>query len=251
MNLGEPIAIGNTAKIYLHDGKIIKVFNDHLPDTEAEYETNKQKLAHAYGLPVPHIYEVTKVNGKQAIVMEHIKGDTIGSLLFADRSKAKQYTDLSVDIQLKIHAVKAPGLEWMSDKLSRQITSAHQLDDKQKNALLERLDAIKYDPYLCHGDYHVFNLILNENQVVIIDWVDASSGDVRADVCRTYLLYAQFSADLADLYLRLYCDKSGIRQDEIFLWAPVIAGARLSEHVSSEKASRLIEIVNKYCPKMV
>ncbi|BAD63935.1 conserved hypothetical protein [Shouchella clausii KSM-K16] len=249
MNLGEPIAIGNTAKIYLHDGKIIKIFNDHLPDTEAEYEANKQKLAHAYGLPVPSIYEVIKVNGKRAIVMEHIKGKTIGSLLVADMSKAEQYIGLSVNIQLKIHAVKAPGLELMSDKLHRQIASAHQLNDKQKNALLERLDLIKYDHYLCHGDYHVFNLILNEKQVSIIDWVDASSGDIRADVYRTYLLYAEFSADLADLYLRLYCDKSGIRQEEIFMWAPLIAGARLAEYVSSEKASRLLEIVNEYCPK--
>lgn len=248
MNFGEPIAIGNTAKIYLHDGKIIKVFNDHLPDTEAEYEANKQKLARAYGLPVPCIYEMIRVNGKQAIVMEHIKGKTIGGFLSADMSKAEQYMGLSVDTQIKIHAIKAPGLELMSDKLRRQITSAHQLHDKQKYALLERLDTIKYDPYLCHGDYHVFNLILNEHQVIIIDWVDASSGDVRADVYRTYMLYSQFSADWADLYLRLYCDRSGIRRDEILLWAPIIAGARLSENVSSENADRLLEIVNEYCP---
>ncbi len=38
MNLGEPIAKGNTATIYLYNGKIIKVFNDNLPDTEAEYD---------------------------------------------------------------------------------------------------------------------------------------------------------------------------------------------------------------------
>jgi len=47
MNLGEPIKKGNTADIYLHDGKIIKVFNDNLPDTEAEYEANKQKYAYS------------------------------------------------------------------------------------------------------------------------------------------------------------------------------------------------------------
>jgi aminoglycoside phosphotransferase (APT) family kinase protein len=107
---------------------------------------------------------------------------------------------------------------------------------------------MKWDNYLCHGDYHAFNLILNEDHVTIIDWVDASAGDIKADVYRTYLLYTQFSMDLADLYLRLYCDRSGIRQDEILLWAPIIAAGRLSENVSSEKESRLIELVNKYYP---
>lgn len=247
MDLGEPIAKGNTATIYLQNSRIIKIFNDNLPGTEAEYEAKKQLYAYGCGLPVPFVYEVTKVNGSQAIIMEHIEGRTIGELILKDMTKAEQYMMLSVDIQLKIHAVKAPDLELMTDKLHRQILSSDLLKDKQKNALLEKLYSINHDKYLCHGDYHVFNLIINENQFTIIDWVDASAGDVRADVYRTYLLYTHFSMDLANLYLRLYCDKSGISQNEIFIWAPIIAGARLSENVPSEKASRLIEIVGQYC----
>lgn len=248
MNLGEPIAKGNTATVYLHNNKIIKVFNDNLPEAKAEYEAKKQIYAYSCGLPVPYIYEVTKVNGRQAIIMERVEGRTIGELIFNDMTKAEQYMRLSVDIQLKIHAVKALDFELMTDKLNRQILSAHLLNDKQKNALSEKLLGINHDKYLCHGDYHVFNLIINENQVTIIDWVDASAGDVKADVYRTYLLYSYFSMDLANLYLQLYCDKSGISQSEIFIWAPIIAGARLSENVPSEKAGRLIEIVNQYCP---
>lgn len=54
--------------------------------------------------------------------------------------------------------------------------------------------------------------------------------------------------DLANLYLQLYCEKSGISQNEILIWAPIIAGARLSENVPSEIAHLLIEIVNQFCP---
>ena len=43
MNIGEPIANGNTANLYLYDDKIIKVFKDHLPSTEAIYEAKKQE----------------------------------------------------------------------------------------------------------------------------------------------------------------------------------------------------------------
>lgn len=133
----------------------------------------------------------------------------------------------------------------MTDKLHRQILSAHLLTDNQKNTLLKKMIDIKYEKYLCHGDFHVFNLIKDGEQVTIIDWVDASAGDVRADVYRTYLLYSQISTDLANLYLQLYCEKSGISQNDIFIWAPIIAGARLSENVPSENTSRLIEIVNQ------
>ncbi|MCL2030028.1 MAG: aminoglycoside phosphotransferase family protein [Oscillospiraceae bacterium] len=244
MHLGEPIQKGNTAGIYLHDGKIIKVLNDNLRDTEAEYEANKQKYAYSRGLPVPYVYGVVPVNGRQAIVMEHITGRTVGDMLYEDMTKAHEYMNISVDVQLKIHAVHAADFERMTDKLERQLLSARFINDKQKKTLIERMYAIQHENHLCHGDYHIFNLILNDHQVTIIDWVDASSGDLRADVYRSYLLYVQFSQDFADLYLRLYCETSGISQDEIFVWAPVIAGARLSENISPEEANLLLDIVN-------
>lgn len=39
--------------------------------------------------------------------------------------------------------------------------------------------------------------------------------------------------------------KSGLLPARIFIWGPVIAGARLSEHVSPEQAQRLIDIVGQ------
>ena len=248
MNLGTPIAIGNTAKVYLFENKIFKVFNDNLPDEESLYEANKQKYAYSCGLSVPKILDITKIDGKQVLVMEYIKGRTIGDILTENRNQAEFYMNISIDIQQRIHRIIPNSLELMSEKLSRQIISAPNLEKRQKSALIKKLDEMKYENRLCHGDYHLFNLIMVDNKVTIIDWVDSSAGDKRADIYRTYLLYSQFSMELADLYLRLYCEKSGLSKDEIFQWAPIIAGARLSENVSSEDYGRLIEIVNHYCP---
>ncbi|MFJ5714491.1 aminoglycoside phosphotransferase family protein [Neobacillus sp. NPDC093127] len=248
MNLGTPIASGNTAKIYLYENRIVKVFNDYLPDTESSNEANKQKYAYSCGLPVPKIVDVTKIDGKQAIIMEYIKGRTIGDFLTENMEQAEFYINISVDIQQKIHLISADSLEPMTEKLSRQIYSADNLDKRLKAALIEKLDSMTFEKRLCHGDYHLFNLIMSDNQVTIIDWVDASAGDIRADIYRTYLLYSHVSMELADLYLRLYCAKSDLSKDEIFQWAPIIAGARLSENVSSENSERLLEIVDHYYP---
>ncbi|MBK3497033.1 aminoglycoside phosphotransferase family protein [Viridibacillus sp. YIM B01967] len=248
MNLGNPVAIGNTAKIYLYDNKIVKIFNDYLPDTESSYEAIKQKYAYSCGLSVPKVLDVTKLDGKQAIIMEYIKGRTLGDLLSENMKHAEYYMNISIDIQQKIHMVNADLLEPMSDKLRRQIESAHNLDKRHKSHLIQKLDSMTFENRLCHGDFHLFNLIMSDNKVTIIDWVDSSAGDIRADIYRTYLLYSQFSAELADLYLRLYCEKSGLSECDVFQWAPIIAGARLAENVSSEKTERLMEIINHYCP---
>jgi len=248
MSWGNFIKKGNTAEIYLHDGKIIKIFNDNLPDTEAEHEAYKQRYAYSCGLPVPYVYDVTKINGKQVIIMEYITGKTIGELIRDDITKAEKYMSLSVDVQIKIHRVKANDFTLMTDKLSRQIHSARLISEKQKSTLLDKMYNFKYDNFLCHGDYHIENLILGNGDTTIIDWVDASAGDIRADVCRSYILYSQFSKDLAELYLHLYCEKSGIYKDEILMWDSIIAGARLSENMSDEKAGYLISVVELYCP---
>lgn len=248
MNLGTPIGIGNTAEIYLFENRVVKVFNSNLPDTEALYEASKQKYAYSCGLSVPKILDVTKIDGKQAIIMEYIQGKTIGDLLFENKDQAEYYMNISVDIQQKMHRIVADSLEPMSEKLRRQIESAHLLNKRHKFTLIQKLDHMTFDKRLCHGDFHLFNLIMTDNKVTIIDWVDSSAGDIRADIYRTYLLYSQFSIELADMYLRLYCTKSGLSKDDIFQWAPIIAGARLSENVLSENAERLMEIVDAYCP---
>jgi tRNA A-37 threonylcarbamoyl transferase component Bud32 len=248
MNLNSPITKGKTASIYLYDGKIIKLFNDYLPNTEAEYEANKQRYAHAQGLPVPYVFEVIEIDGKQAIIMEYVPGKTLGDIIFADMTKAEQYISISVDLQLEIHNVKANDFELMTDKLSRKLRSSSFLREKQKNSLITKLLNMQFEKRLCHGDFHMLNLISNESGVKIIDWVDSSAGDVKADVYRTYLLYSQHSMELANLYLSIYCEKSGLYQDDIFAWEPIIAGARLSENLMPEKADRLLEIVRRYCP---
>ncbi|MDO6655689.1 phosphotransferase family protein [Anaerobacillus sp. 1_MG-2023] len=244
MELGHPIAAGNTAKIYIVQEKIVKVFREDLPEGTSFYEAEKQRYALSKGLPVPKVIEVTKIDGRQAIMMEKISGRTLGELLLENRNLAQHYMEMSIDIQQSIHRISADSFEPMTEKLTRQIGAADRLSQSQKTALFLKLSEMPVKKQLCHGDFHLFNLIMDD-QVTIIDWVDASAGDSRADVYRTYLLYTQFSSELAELYLQLYCIKSGLSKGEIMEWAPIIAGARLSEGVLSEDSERLLEIVDK------
>ena len=248
MDLGMPIASGNTAEIYLKDNKIIKIFNDYLPETEAIYEANKQKLAYSLGLPVPKIVDVTTIKGKQAIVMEYIKGRTLGSLVSESMDKAKYYMEISIEAQREVHYLVTDSIEPMREKLIRQIEQAAVLDSRYKVILTKQLNSFTYEKRLCHGDFHLFNLIKSDNRVTIIDWVDSSSGDIRADVCRTYILYLEVSRDLAEKYLQLYCLKSGLLKEEILQWVPIIAGARLSENLPIEKSKYLLNMIHQHCP---
>ena len=243
MDLGTPIAEGNTAKIYVHDQKIIKLFDDRFLMDEAIREANKQKLVHLYGLPVPNVFEVTEIGGRAAIVMEYISGPTLGELAFNDPNRMEDILNQSIGVQRKIHEITPIGLEPMKEKLARQINSVQDIDRNHRMYLLDMLESMPYESKLCHGDFHLYNLIKSDKGLTIIDWVDCSAGDIRADVYRTYLLYSGVSIEIAELYLNLFCEQSGLTQSEIFEWAPLIAAAKLSENVRSENRERLLEIV--------
>lgn len=244
MEIGQPVAEGNTASIYQVQDKIIKMFRDDLPDGTSSYEAWKQRYALSKGLPVPRIFDVIKISGRQSIIMEKVSGRTLGDLLLENRDRAEYYMELSINIQQSIHRISADSFEPMAEKLTRQIEAADQLSHQQKVTLIRKLKKMPVKKQLCHGDFHLFNLIM-DNQVTIIDWVDASAGNSQADVYRTYLLYTQFSSDLAELYLKLYCIKTGVAKEEILEWAPIIAGARLAEGVRSEDSDRLLKIVDQ------
>lgn len=135
----------------------------------------------------------------------------------------------------------------MRKRLERQIKSVHKLAENKKKNILQKLDSITFDFRLCHGDFHPFNLILSkEEKVKVVDWVDASSGDIRADVFRSYLLYAQSHIELAEMYLKIYCKNTDLTRDEIFQWAPIVITARFAEKASPQNEVYLSRLLNQY-----
>ena len=238
MNLGKPIASGNTADIYLAQGKIVKLLSARLPAGAAEYEARKQRTARALGFPAPEIYDVTHVDGRQALVMEYVSGPSFGDLMLRDPSRAHDVLALSVDMQLRIHAQHTDKLERLTDRLRSRISGTPFLDADMRTQLLHKLDTLPTDDALCHGDFHAFNLIQSPNGVVVIDWVDLSCGAPCADACRSYLLYLGFHTDIAELYLAFYCEKAGVSRQDVLRYLPVIAAARLDETGAEQEEHR-------------
>lgn len=246
VNLGEPLAIGNTAKIYLNDNKIFKIYKDYLPSTEAAMEASKQIFAHSCGLPVPEVIEINKMEKNQVLIMEYIKGKTLGDLLFENPEKAEYYMSMSIDIQQQIHHYEGNNLPPILAKWRSQVEGSHILDGETKSLILAKLEVMPNEKRLCHGDFHLYNLVLADDKVWIIDWVDAGTGDVCADICRTYLLYLENHQELADLYLNIYCSKTDYLKEAILEWLPIVSAARLSENVSPYNKDKLLNIINRY-----
>lgn len=251
MNISEMTLIGSGAQadIYLCDGKAVKLYKPGADISEGLREAQLQRMAFEKNLPVPEVFGTTEIEGRTAIIMEYVQGRSFGEIMLADVNKALDYLSLSVDIQMRIHTVSVEGFPDQSEKLRSDIQNTTYLSAEQRSELLHNLQQLhsqqesKPDNRLCHGDYHVLNLIQTDSNVKVIDWICASGGSPAADVCRSYVLYLLNMKDIAEVYLDIYCDKAQKDKQEVLNWLPVIAGARLNENVEKHHIEILLGLV--------
>lgn len=227
MNLDRVIAVRTNKTVYRDGDKTIKVFDEDYSKADVLNEALNQARVEETGLNIPKVIEVTKVDGKWAIVTEYIKGKTLSQLMEENPDKRDEYLELLVDLQISVHNKKCPLLNKLKDKMNRKITEAD-VDATTRYELHTRLEGMPKHTKVCHGDFRPSNIIINEEGVpYIIDWAHATQGNASADVARTYLLF-WLNGDIegAKKYLDLFCKKSDTAKQYIQKWLPIVAASQ-------------------------
>lgn len=235
MELKNLIASGETVDVY-RDGKYaVKVFKDKDAKPKALYEALTHARVETTGLPVPVIHEVSVIDGKWAIMMDHIEGKTLYQVMKDDPEHIGRYVEQMVDLQLEIHSKTMPLLSKLKDELISQINALTSIDGTKKYELLTRLDSMPKHKKLCHGNFTPMNIIIGEEETYIVDWVAAKQGNASADVARTYLMLSLDFPEAAELYLDCFCKKSNTAKKYVQAWLPIVAAAELTYDKPEEK----------------
>ncbi|GHU21733.1 aminoglycoside phosphotransferase [Spirochaetia bacterium] len=241
----ELIASGDQADVYKNENIAIKLFKRNISKDDIAYEMNLQKMVFALGLPVPAIYDMVEIDGKIGFSMELVDGVPLDQIALKDENELQKYIVKSIEIQLSLSKNVVNNFPLMKKILQKNINNANMLGIEYKQKILEKFENINFDNYLCHGDFHLMNLLKTNNGIKIIDWVNSSSGNSEADICRTYLLYKNYNKELAELYLKNYCEIANVPKDNILYWLSINAAARLSEGMGTEENNFLMEIIKK------
>ena len=176
------------------------------------------------------LLEVTKIENRWALVTEFIEGTPLDVLMREHPERQEEYLNLFVNIQLEIMSKRVPTLNRLKDKYRRKLAEAD-IDDTTRYELLQRLEGTKNHDKLCHGDFNPSNVIINANgEYSIIDWAHATQGNASADVAKTFLLFSlNGQTELAERYLDLFTEKSGIERRGIQRWIPIVAAVQLKK----------------------
>ena len=222
-------------KVYSDGVKVYKVFDETFSQSNVFNEALNQIRVQETGLPVPKVLEVVQRDGKWTIVMEYVKGKTLEELMAEHPDKADEYLDQMVDIQMDIHAKRAPHLNRLREKMHNAI-SGLKIDPSVRYELHSRLDAAPKHYKVCHGDLVPSNIIIDDaGKPHIIDWSHAVQGNGSSDTARTYLYFLMDGKkDIAESYLKKVCIKGDVAKQYIEQWLPVVAAVQLSRGIEGE-----------------
>lgn len=230
-NLSQPIAERRTKTVYRDGNKTIKLFVENYSKAAILNEALIQsRVEENTDLKMSRLLEVTKIENRWALVTEFIEGTPLDILMREHPEKEDEYLNLFIDIQLEIMSKKVPTLNRLKDKYRRKLAEAD-IDDTTRYELLQRLEGTKNHDKLCHGDCNPSNVIINENgEYSIIDWAHATQGNASADVAKTFLLFSlNGQTELAEKYLNLFTEKSGLEKRGIQRWVPIVAAVQLKK----------------------
>lgn len=227
MKLDRVIAVRNSKTIFRDGDRCIKAFGVEHSKADVLNEALNQARVESTALNIPKVIEVSKIDGKWAIVSEFIAGTTLAELMEKNPDKRDEYLELFVDLQMKMHNQKCPMLNKLKDKMNRKISEAD-ISDTTRYELHTRLEGMPKHTKVCHGDFNPSNIIITETGIpYIIDWSHATQGNASADVARTYLLFCLAGdREFADKYLKLFCDKSNTAMKYVQKWLPIVAASQ-------------------------
>ena len=240
MKLDRVIAVRNTKTVYRDGGRCIKVFARSHAKSEVFDEALAMTRVEEAGINAPRVLEVSSAEGKWAIVYEYIEGDSMARLMEKDADKIPGYMEWFADIHLSLRRHSCPGLRRLGDRLRERISEAR-LEAETKAELYLRLEKMPDGDSICHGDFYPTNIIVPDDGVpYIIDWDSVTLGNIAAYAAWTYLRF-MLDGDSAgaELYLDLFCRKSGVEAPQVRSWLPIVAGAQTAK-AGADRRGRLL-----------
>ena len=227
MNLDNIVKRRVNKTIYRDGDKCIKVFDADYSKADVLNEALNQARVEETGLNMPKVFEVTKVDGKWAIISEFVEGETLEDLMEQNPEKLDEYLELFVDLQMKVHSKQCTLLTKLKDKMTRKISQAD-IAEVTRYELHTRLEGMPKHKKVCHGDFNPSNIVITDTGMpYIIDWAHATQGNASADIARTYLLFClEGKQDVAEKYLDLFCLKSNTEKKYVQKWMPIVAASQ-------------------------
>ena len=193
----EEIGHGANGTIYRIDkDNVVKVYKNADALDEIKHEREVAKLALILGIPTAISYDVVRVGDSYGSVFELLNAKSFAKIIATEPEKTDWCVKEFVGMLNKIHGTLVPEGK-LPDIKETVITWANFVRDyipkEAGDKLISLVEAVPHDDHMIHGDYHMKNLELQGDEVLIIDMDTLSVGNPIFELGSMFNAFIGFS----------------------------------------------------------
>ena len=255
------IGQGRQAEVFAWgDTKVLKLFAPEYDVAIIEAEARASQAVHEFGVPTPGTHGVVEVEGRHGITYDRVSGTSMVGQLSAKPWKLFAFGRMLAELHASIHEFRVDQLPSQHEQLEHLIARA-ELPAARRNTALARLRKLPEGAWVCHGDFHPDNVLVNGATATIIDWTTACAGNPVADFARTSLIiqlgapppsFSLWTRIMMHIgrglfhgsYTRQYRRMRRLNPGDVQPWMLPIAVSRLGQNVTEER-DQLLALIEK------
>ena len=197
----EQIGAGKHSAVYRLDGEtILKVVKDMtLEAIRAEVQVSKDALF--YGIPTAISYDVVRTEDGYGEVYEMFQAGVLASAVMAEPERRADYLRSFAQMYRSIHAVQIGEgrLGSVRDRYRAAADAIAPLVTEEEHAQLRMLiDTVPESRGFVHGDFHMNNVMMQGEELLLIDVGEAGYGHPLFDFAQTMSAYTGMTTTHAD-----------------------------------------------------
>jgi aminoglycoside phosphotransferase (APT) family kinase protein len=171
------------------EGRVLRLYRDPAAGARADREMGALAAVRSVLALVPAPFERIQWQGRPGIVMEQVLGRDAMTELSRRPWRIPELAALSGRIHAELNTVAAPAsLPELRAELGERIARDAAVPERLRGPSLQALERLPDGNALCHGDFHIANVLLSPSRPMVIDWGYATRGDPDADLARTLLM---------------------------------------------------------------
>ena len=238
LSLQTHIARGSSAELFdLGEGQVIKLFRESVSDEMIAREAHASIQAAARGVPTAAALARRTWDGRRGIVYPMLKGGTLMDWIRRNPMSAGRVLGRMGAMHGAMHRVRGESLRSLKQVLATDIAYGPTPIGLQRT-VIAYLDTLPERDALTHGDFHLGNVMMTPQGMMVIDWSKAAAGHPAADAVRSEMLM-RFGIGPSDWVTNLWRDWAAGRLRESYMassevterdldqWRPVVALAWL------------------------
>ncbi|MGA1810435.1 aminoglycoside phosphotransferase family protein [Sphingobium sp. WW5] len=232
------IARGASAELFdIGGGHALKLFRDSVSDEMIAREAEASAHAAACRVPTAAAIGRQTSDGRRGIVYPRLEGMTLIDWVRRNPMRAGWAMNQMGRFHAAMHRASGGNLRSLKQVLATDIAYGPAPDTLQR-AATAYLEALPDGDALTHGDFHLGNVMMTPQGMVVIDWSKAAAGHPAADVVRSEMLM-RFGIGPSDWVTNLWRDwaagqlaksylaSGAVTMRDMEQWRPVVALAWL------------------------